>query len=169
MIKDGSLRDIKNSLFTILRQDEELLRLLYYFPQSSSRPDPLDPSLPNLTELDLGEYWDLVEERIMLAEKTSDLEELPLCRIYISLGRRRPIFNNYLLVRQEILISVYTHEDYESDDRNDRISDRIKELISLEQVKGAIGKMEYAAGDPYVAPTGYKNFRHRYRYIDGKK
>lgn len=168
-IKKGSVRDAYNSIYTAFREDEELMRLLYYPPKDSKNLDPLDKRLPNITEMELGDYWDIVEERIRLAEKTSDLEDKPLCRIYISLGRRRPIFGNYMLVTQEVLVSVYTHEMFEKDSRNEWILDRINELLVSEKLQGMIGKVEYAGGDPYVAPAQYKNYRHRYRYTDSKK
>jgi hypothetical protein len=166
-IEQGSMRQVINNIYQILIKDEELMRLLYYFPKNANNLDPLDVGLPNIINSD--EYWDIVDERIMLAEKTTDLELKPLCRLYISQGRRRPVFNNYLLTTQEIMISVYTHEDYEKDMRNAWISDRINELLALEYIAGSIGKFDYFGGNPRVANTGYKRFDHVYEYATKKK
>lgn len=167
-IEQGSMRQVINNVYQILIKDEELLRLLYYHPKSSVNKDPLDILLPNIKGLD--NYWDIVDGRIMLAEKSFDLETLPLCRIYISAGRRRPVFNSYLLVTQEIMISVYTHENYEKDMRSAWISDRINELIALEYIEGSLSfKMEYVGGNPRVAPAQYKRYDHVYEYVTSKK
>lgn len=166
-IKKGSMREVINEFFTILRNDKVLMRLLWYFPEEITDVDPLDKTLPEIT--DLAEYWDIVNQRIMLAEKVDDLEENPVCRLYISSGRRRGVFNNYLLATQEINITIYVHEDYESDMRSEWISDRINELIALEHVQGSIGRIDYVAGNARVAPIKYTRYDHIYEFVTGKK
>ena len=166
-IKQGSMREAKDNVFQVLINDEELLRLLWYKPRRLSGYDPLDSALPNVK--DMENYWDIVEERIMLAEKVNDLEDEPICRLYITSGRRRPKFDNYLLATQEIVISVYVHEDFELDSRMDSISDRINELLTLESFSAMYGKLDYASGNPRVAPIQYSRFEHIYEYNTNKK
>ncbi len=167
-LKSGSMREQINNIYQELIKNETLLRLLYYPPKSHRNPDPLSEELPNLVNVDDQGYWDLVSDRIMLAEKTSDLEDKSLCRLYISPGRRRPVYNNYQLATQEVRISVFTHEDFEDDMRLVWISDVINEILVLEHVAG-MGLLEYAGGDPLAAPTRYKHYQHVYKFGDSKK
>lgn len=166
-IKNGSMREVFNEFFTILRNDKVLMRLMFYLPKEITGNDPLDPTLLEVTEM--ADYWDIVNDRIMLAEKVDDLVEKPICRLYISSGRRRGVFNNYLLATQEINITIYVHEDYETDMRSEWISDRINELIALEHVSGSIGRIDFVAGNPRVAPIGYSRYDLIFEYTTGKK
>lgn len=175
-IEQGSMREVINNIYQVLINDEILLRLLWYKPKRETGKDPLDgiepltdpPTLPHVK--DMATYWDIVDERVMLAEKVNDLVEKPICRLYISPGRRRGLFNNYLLASQEIVISVYVHEDYEVDMRSAWISDRINELIVLEYVKGTMNKrFEFVAGNARVAPIQYSKFELIFEYTTSKK
>lgn len=167
-IKQGSMRQVVNNIYQILINDSELLRLLYYYPKDATNLDPLDAELEEIK--DREDYFDIVDDRIILAEKDTDLVSKAICRIYITQGRRRPVFNNYLLATQEVMISVYTHEKYEVDMRNAWISDRISELIALEYIEGTLtSKLEYAGGNPRVTVKGYKKFDHVFEYTTNKK
>jgi len=168
-IKRGSMKDVVNSIYQILINDEELLRLLYYLPKrkSKEKKEPLDSTLPNIKDRD--DYWDIVDERIVLGEKVSEIIKDGICRIYISSGRRRPDYNSYLLAKQQIRIQIYVHEDYLSDLRLDSISDRLNELLCLERLNGAMGMFEYIGGDPISAPQQYQGYVHVYQYSTGKK
>lgn len=167
-IKKGSMREVIDGIYQLLINDEELMRLLWYKPKRIDGIDPLSSTL--LDVKDMGNYWEIVDERIMLAEKVNDLIEKPICRLYITSGRRRGVFDNYLLATQEIVITVYVHEDYESDMRSAWISDRINELIALEHVDGILGsRVEYVAGNARVAPIQYSRYEHIYQYVTGKK
>lgn len=167
VIKQGSMKEVINHIYQILINDEELLRLLWYEPLSTTGIDPLDTTLLNVK--DMADYWDIVNDRIMLAEKVSSLVDKPICRLYISAGRRRPVFNNYLLSSQEIVISMYIHEDYEADGRSNDISDRINELIALERLNGTIGKVEFAAGNARVGVKQYRRYDIIFEYTSRKK
>ncbi|WP_144509970.1 hypothetical protein [Bacillus sp. FJAT-22090] len=167
VIKKGSMREVIKSVNDILINDEELLRSLWYLPEDVTGTDPMSSTLLDVKSL--ANYWDIVNQRIMLAEKVDDLEADPLCRLYISSGRRRPVFNNYLLATQEIVINVFVHEDYELDGRTEWIGDRLNELLALERLDGSIGMFEYAGGNPRVAPIGYKRYEHTFSYSTGKK
>lgn len=166
-IKKGSMREVISGINNILINDEELLRQLWYLPKDVTGTDPLDTTLLDVKSL--ANYWDIVNQRIVLAEKVDDLEEKPICRLYISSGRRRGVFNNYLLATQEIVITIYVHEDYELDARTESISDRISELLALEYIDGAIGRIDYVGGNPRVAPISYKKYEHIYEYTTSKK
>jgi hypothetical protein len=165
--KKGSMRHIIGNINKILINDEELLRTLYYPPMDENNPDPLDEELENIK--DKEDYWDIVTDRIMLAEKDSDLINKAICRVYIFAGRRRPVFNSYLLATQEVVISIYTHESYEEDQRNSGISDRVCELLSLEDVVGVLGKLDYFGGNPRQSPSGYLRYDHTFEFHTMKK
>lgn len=166
-LEKGSMREAIDSVYQILINDEELLRLLWYLPKRTTGTDPLSSTLPNVKSM--SNYWDIIDQRIMLVEKVNDLEESPLCRLYISTGRRRAIYTNYLLATQEITITIYTHEDYEVDMRSVWISDRINELLTLENLDGMIGHLDYVAGNARVAPIQYRRYDHIYEYTSSKK
>lgn len=161
-----NLKDI-NSL---LRNDETLLRLLYYPPKNyqTSTPDALDPSLPNILEMDAITLRELREKRIKLVPKDDDLQTEPICRIYIYAGRRTPTNNNFLFANQELIIDVLCHEEFEKDLRSYRISDRLNELLCLERVTG-IGQIGYVQGGQISSPTQYVGFRHVYESVNFKK
>jgi len=166
-IQIGSMRNSINNIYQKLINDEELIRLLYYYPQSSTTPDPLDSSLPNLVDNESETYWEIVQERVLLTEKINNIEDKKLCRIYMFTGSRRPDYKNHLLVTQEVYIYVFVHEEYDKDLRLLWISDKIAELLALEPVAG-IGKLEYAGGDPRDAPKEYVSYEHRYRFSTKK-
>ena len=164
-IKQGSMREDLNNVFQILINDEQLMRLLWYKPKRFTKVDPLDESLPNVTELD--EYWDIVDERVLTVGKINDLEKKPLCRIFVTLGRRKPDSRSYYLAKQEIVISIFVHEEYEWDMRLGGISDRITDLLSLKDITG-MGKFDYAGGRPYDAPIQYVQYVHVFEYSTTK-
>lgn len=173
MIKQGSTVEFFTNIYQRLITDEEIIRLLKYSPmgydsQGNYHPDPLDETLPNLVDTESEDYWKLVDERIVLGEKTSELLESKLCKIYIYEGRRRPIFGNYLVATQEVNIDIFIHETFDRDLRISRLSDRINKLIALERIAG-FGKLEYKAGNPREAPTHYRRFLHQYTMTVGKK
>ena len=173
MITQSSTVEFFSNIYQILITDEELMRLLKYEPkgydtQENYHPDPLDPELPNLVNIERDDYWKLVDERVVLGEKTSDLIENKLCKIYIYEGRRRPVIESYLVAQQEVNIDIFIHESFDRDLRISRISDRINELIALERIAG-FGKLEYKAGNPREAPTHYRRFLHQYTMNVSKK
>lgn len=164
-INQGSMRDDLDNVFQVLINDEELMRLLWYKPKRFTKVDPLDKSLPNVTEM--NEYWDIVDERVLTVGKINDLEKKPICRLFITLGRRKPDNNNYYLAKQEIVISIFVHEEYEWDMRLGGISDRITKLLALKEVAG-MGKFDYVDGRPYAAPLQYLQYVHVFEYSTAK-
>lgn len=168
-LRKGSMRQVINTVYTKLRNDEELMRALHYPPKDNKlkQLDPLDPTLPNL--IDSKEYWNIVNNTIRTASKSSNIEENAMCRIYIYPGRRRPIFGNYMKATQEIVIDVLVHDKFTSDMRLEWINDRVNELLSLELVSGVYGKLDYVAGNNRVAPIGYSLYEHIFEYLTEKK
>lgn len=156
-----------NDIVKLLYHDEELLRLLYYPPTNFSNiPDPLDPSLQDMIDLDAD--WKIRLDRIMKTSKSDDLETNEICRIYVYAGRREPT-KNYHVADQEVVVDVLCHNDFENGDlRSLRISDRVNELLVLERVTG-MGKMDYVGGNPINAPSNYSAFRHHYKFGSTKK
>ena len=173
MIRQGSLVSFFRAIYQKLINDEELLRLLYYLPNGydtlgNYHPDPLDPLLPSLLDIESDDYWRMVDERVILGEKTSDLLETKICRLYIYEGRRRPVFESDSLATQEVYIDVFIHESFDKDLRISRITDRINELICLENIAG-YGKLDYHAGNPREAPTHYRRYLHQYKMNVSRK
>lgn len=183
-IKKGSMRQVTNEIFKLLRTDEELLRLLWYPSEDINKKQlhHMDMNLPCLVPTGLGEgvsgcvssiseeeYWNIVDHVIIPGEKIQEIEENALCRIYMYPGRRRPVFGNYLMAKQELKIDVFVHEDYSKDYRMEWINDRINELLSLERIQGVLGMLDYVAGNPRVAPIGYSKYEHMFVFSGGKK
>lgn len=169
-LRKGSMRLFFNNIYTKLRQDEELMRLLHYKPSDYTlkRPGPLDTSLPDIVNENNDEYWDIVDMTIRKAVKTTEIQEKGICRLYLYAGRRRSRFENYLVVDQEVVIDVLVHEVFDKDDRLNWIIDRINELVALERIAG-VGKLEFVAGNGRKAPTGYSKYELMYKFTEGKK
>ena len=166
----GMVTDINKSL-KLFRNDEDLLRLLYYAPRDlqSNQPDPLSDELDNILDKDINELWTIRDEHISTALNGDDLSDKKLCRIYVYLGRRRPANNNYTLAEQEIVVDILCHNDYQSkDQRTLRISDRINELLIGENVTG-LSKMRYVEGYEFNPPKDYAAYRHVYETTVTKK
>ena len=166
-IEKGTMRHVFMQIYKKFIEDEELLRLLYYPPQDGTNPDPLSPTLLNVKGL--PNYWDIVDERFSLTNKTSDLVDKPICRININAGRRTGVFGNYLLAQQEIYIAISVHEDYEKDMRTAWIADRIHELLALEYFESAYGKMDFVNARSYEAEKQYTRYVITYEFNTNKK
>ncbi|MCM3387331.1 hypothetical protein M3649_04180 [Ureibacillus chungkukjangi] len=166
-IEKGSMREVIGNVYQRLINDEELLRLLWYKPRNSVNKDPLDTSLPNI--IDSDDYWDIVNERVLLTNKTDDLEGKELCRLYISSGQRRANGRNDYMATQRIIIDSFVHEVYQGDLRSEWILDRLLQLLALEYVEGSLGKFDYVKSDPANAPSQYQRFVHYFEYNDMRK
>ncbi|WP_243357250.1 hypothetical protein [Bacillus litorisediminis] len=165
----GMYKNLKDIAVT-LQNDETLLRLLYYPPKdlSQNTPDPLDPSLPNILEMDISKLWEIRDKHILFVPKTDDLTGNKLCRVYLYAGRRIPS-RNYLIADQEVIIDTLCHTSYESVDlRSMRISDRINELLVSERITG-IGRIDYVDGRQINAPLDYVGFQNVYEFGSNKK
>lgn len=159
-------KNIKD-IVQVLRNDETLLRLLHYRPEDHYKkiPDPLDGLLEDILVIDTD--WTIRDKVLKTAAKAEELEDKPLCRVYLYAGRRDKD-TNYLLANQQIIIDILCHIDFEKDLRSMRISDRINELLVHERITG-IGKVEYIQGSPIPVPNNYVGYRHIYTFGSMRK
>lgn len=160
-----------SNVLNILWNDEELLRLLYYKPEdiSKNRPDPLDPSLDNILDIDAN--WKIRKDLIATVHKSDDLINQKKNILYVYLGDRRPDYNSYLVAKQEVVIDIICHSDFEDMDfRSTRIGDRLNKLFSLERVFSSMGKVEYVGGKIIDrVPSQFVGYKHIYRLAVMKK
>jgi len=174
MPSKASMYNFMNNLYKVLIEDEELIRLLYYKPMGfdsntkTNIPDPLSHELPNLVN-DSKQYWDIVKDRIRKGEKRAKIEEDIKCYIYMHEGTDRSIFGNICSIHQQVIFSVYIHEEFEQDWRMSRIKDRLTSLLVFTIGLAGYGKMEYVGGDPRDATTGYRRIDYRYMFNTKKK
>lgn len=161
--------DNLKDIVKVFRFDETLLRLLYYPPLDLTKgtKDPLDVTLPNVMEMDLEELWAIRDKRIMSTRKADDLEQEPLCRIYLYAGRRKPVNGGYVYANQQIIVDILCHMDFEKDLRSMRISDRIEELLVKQRVTG-ISKILYVDGGQINAPEDYVGYSHIFELTNMK-
>lgn len=159
------------TIFNKLRNDETLLRLLYYPPEDLAKgvKDPLDSILPNILDMDKKELIKLRNDRILKTSKDVDLSAKEICRIYLYAGRRSSNNGNFLFADQAVIFDIVCHDIFEEGDlRSNRIADRLNELFALENV-ASFGKMDYLAGEPRSAPKNYIGFRHVFSIVNFKK
>jgi hypothetical protein len=151
--------DISN----IFYNDEMILRLLTYKPKNRL-DDPLDPSKDNILDKDEDAKWKIIDDCIMTAPKTSDLEKNAKCRLFIYPGVRRPTDTNFLFANQQINFDVLTHADFQNMDlRNEWICERVNELVFGERLAG-VGKVLFKGGQPINAPKDYQGYRLVYEF-----
>jgi hypothetical protein len=159
-------------IINVLNFDEELLRLLYYVPADLAKgtPDPLDPSLPNVEDMDEEKQWEIRNERIMFVNKTDDLSpDKPICRLLVYAGRRTPANNDFLFAKQEVVIDIYCHNNFENGDlRSMRIADRLNKLFCQQPVT-SMWKMDFVGGGQRNAPNQYVGYEVVYRFDTFKK
>lgn len=167
----GMNQNVKDIL-NVLWNDEELLRLLYYSPEDilTSTPDPLDPSLDNILDMDIEKQWQIKNDTILLTPKQDDLVDNRKCRLFVYLGDRDPSRGNYLTASQEMIFDFLCHVDFENGDiRTTRIGDRLNQLFALERVTG-IGKMDFVRGTQITrTPSQYVGYRFIYDFVNFKK
>lgn len=167
----GAYQNMKDIL-KVLRNDEELLRLLYYSPKdiSKSIPDPLDPSLPNILDKPPLELVQLQNKLILVVPKDDDIIGDRKCVLFAYLGDRRANGRNYAMADQYIVLDVYNHVDFENGDyRSAKIGDRLDKLFAQERVTG-IGKTDFErSGCIARVPSQYVAYRHVYEFGGFKK
>ncbi|MCI1590397.1 hypothetical protein [Heyndrickxia oleronia] len=157
-------------VFNVLKNDEKLLRLLYYPPQDLAKniPDPLDERLKNIGEMESEKQALIRGEHIYFSPQADDLETKKICRLYLYAGKRRPT-SNYLMADQEIVIDILCPFEYENGDmRSMKIADRINELVCLNRITG-IGKVDYVYGNQVNALKDYVAYQHIFKVCSMKK
>lgn len=163
MSNERTVSGVIENIYSKLRQDEILMRLLYYKPLGMSDKDPLDETLTKIVDLESDLYWEIVNERILLTEKLNDIEINPLARIYIVSGRARKDLMNKSINIQGVQIHIYTHDSYEYDLRNSRIFNRLMYLLNNKYF-GGVGALEYDSGYPVPSPKEYTAYMHTFEY-----
>lgn len=165
-----SIRNNMKTLLDLFRNDETLLRLLFYKPKSivDNIPDPLSPSRSNILEKDEEELWQIRDEHIFPMYKDSDLKDIETCRIHVYAGNRVPTNHNYTLAEQDFVIDIFSHESYEKDYRLLWVTDRLNELLFNKRITG-ITKIKYDSGRILQSPSSYSAYRHVYTFESGSK
>lgn len=157
-----------NRIVDRLKNDEHLMRLLHYphKDKDGNYQDVLDEGFDDI--VGSKDHGRIVRDHIIKTIQKDDIVSAKDCFILIHLGKRRPVFGNHLLARQEILIDVVVHNDYQDEDyRLDDICDRLDYLIVHERF--GLGKVDISTPIPFEAPTGYYRFQMKYILWDSKK
>lgn len=157
----GGFTDIKSSVLRRLYQDEKLLRLLYYEPETSKRPPPLSDKLPDIVGSD--KQYDIIDKRILSTEKNSELEDKSICRITVFFGKQRPQWNNNLVFNQDLYLNVFVHENY-NDLRMEQIVDALDQIMVGSRFQG-ISKVEASGKEPFQGMRQYSQIRCRYKIM----
>lgn len=150
------IRNQMQKIYHVLLADETLLRLLHY------KDSPLSSAHPNIT--DSAQYWEIAMDVIRFAEKDSNLTDDAVCRIYLTTGRKRPVFGNTFVMRQNFEVNTIVHEDFMYDMRLEQIVDRVNHLLTHQPISG-FGKIQHEGGDPYQAPRQFQTYLEYYSFL----
>jgi hypothetical protein len=155
------MRKMIQDIYKVLVQDETLLRLLHYKPKDAL-DDPLDPSKPNILDMEEKSKWKIINDCVATTPQVSDLDTSEKCRILFYFGRRERT-DNYLFANQEIIFDVITHVDFDGvDQRLSWICDRVNELIFNKRLTG-IGKIYFSGGGIMNnVPNNYTGYKLLY-------
>lgn len=159
---------VQNRVINTLKNDEHLLRLLHYnyLDSNGNYQDVIEGDLPNITES--PEHDEIASEHIVNAVKEDDIKSIKTCMLFVHAGKTRPVFSNYMLVKQELLIDVLVHNSYQENDfRLDDICDRLNYLLIHERI--TMGKVDITTPIPMEAPKEYYRFQIKYVYWKSKK
>ena len=160
--------DVNNKIINILKNDEHLLRLLgyNYLSPDGEYQDVLEPHLDNI--VGSPQHHIISSEHIVNTVKVDDIKSIKTCMVLVHLGKRRPVFSNHLLAKQEVLIDVLVHNEFQENDfRMDDICDRLDYLLVHERI--TMGKFEISTPIPVEAPKEYYRFQMKYVYWTSKK
>ncbi|MBX6361879.1 MAG: hypothetical protein IRZ03_17605 [Acidobacterium ailaaui] len=149
--------DLMEKFYSVLVNDEQLLRYLYYHPTNYS-DDPLSPTKADVTTM--PNTWDIRRNLIKKSKVVDDLNvDTNINRILVFPGKRRPQYNNYLFASQLVVIdSLVRIKDDDIDCRQSKINDRINDLVFDERI-GGVGKVSFKDGDQIGAPPGFVGYR----------
>ena len=166
--RPASKADLINKIYKTIKNDEQLMRFLHYGYKTSDGVylDSLDPTRPDI--VGSKSHNKIAQEHILKTIKQDDIVSAKDCFLLIHTGKRRSVFENYMLVKQEILIDVLVHNDYQNNDsRLDDICDRLNYLIVHERF--GLGKADISTPIPFEAPRGYYRYQLKYLFWDSKK
>lgn len=159
---------VHNKVMNILGNDEHLLRLLHYdyLDSEGNYRDVIQEDLPDIVSS--SKHSEIVNEHIVNTVKEDDIKSIKTCMLFLHAGKTRPVFGNYTLVKQELLIDILVHNDYQENDfRLDDICDRLNYLLIHERI--TMGKMDITTPIPMEAPKEYYRFQMKYVYWQSKK
>jgi hypothetical protein len=158
----------------LLRNDENLLRLLYYKsnsfsddifqitstrkritpPPGSTDPSPTDTYVGGIVSNTLRHT--LVYSTIKVSDLT--LNSTQSCRLLFYLGNRAPSRNSRYPT-QEMVVDIYVHTDIDKVDyRLAKLCDYVTELIDEKQIAG-IGKASTTGGNAITLNASYIGYR----------
>lgn len=156
-----------NKVYQALANDEHMLRLLAY-PYLDSNGNYQDClKLPD-NIVDSSTHPKVTSEHIIRTAKLDEIETIQSCMLFLHQGKRKPVFGNKLLAKQEILVDVLVHNNFqEGDYRMDDICDRLDYLLVHENI--SMGKVDITTPIPMEAPKEYYRYQMKYNYWDLKK
>lgn len=159
--------DILFKYLKIMRNDEHLLRLLYYNPidKNVSYVEFTDPNLPNVLEFDEDKLDEIRSDLIRTSQKSDDIVEKKKTVIFVYFGKSKAKPRNRLLVDREIIFHILSHNDFSFASRIEEICDRLDTLFSGQRI-GGIGLTEIANSFPREAPKEYLAFEQKYTITD---
>jgi len=135
--------------YSVLVNDENIKRMLYYQPLSYS-DDPLSTDKDDVSSL--PNHWEIVNFRIKktaviadIIDTNNELEKEEFCRILMYPDSRRTT-TNYMLANQDITFDIWAHWKFdEKDFRLSMISDRIADLFHGKSFKD-VGEVRFVNG-----------------------
>lgn len=152
-----------------MRNDEHLLRLLYYNPldKNGDYVDFTNPELPNILDFEEEKLEEIREELIRKSEKNDDIAEEKKSFIFVYFGKSRNVFDNHTLVKREIIMTIISHNDFAFDYRIEEICDRLDTLFVDERI--GIGKVTTGISFKREAPKEYLAYEQKYIITDKRK
>lgn len=158
----GGRGAIINNIFQKFANDEHLMRLLVY-PYEDEDHQYIDCLSPELDDI-VGspEHHEYVQHHIKKVIKQSEINSIRTNKIFLHLGRKHNIYSNHMLSKQEVIVDVITHIDYENyDARMGDILDRVDKLLIDSEL--TMGKTDMSSPIPYEATNEY--YRYQLKYL----
>ncbi|WP_107924844.1 hypothetical protein [Lysinibacillus parviboronicapiens] len=165
-----------SKFYTALKEHEKLLRLLYYMPKNHL-DDPLDESKMDISQLPEKDL--IINNLLVVGEKTSDLIDSHFSRICLYTGPRTPQ-KHYLKSTnqftdhpysstQQYIFDIYTPVAINNIDfRLDWLGEMLNEVLFQEDIE-EFGDMRFHSGIPIVnTPEGFVGYRWIYIIPSGQ-
>lgn len=159
--------DILYKYLNIMRNDEHLLRLLYYNPidKNGNYVEFTDSNLPNVLDFEEQKLDEIRSDLIRTSQKSDDIIETKKTVVFVYFGKSKAKFHNRLLVDREIVFHILSHNDFSFASRIEEICDRLDTLFSGKRI-GGIGLTEIANSFPREAPKEYLAYEQKYTITD---
>lgn len=165
-----NVAEIMKGTYTVLSQDETLLRLLEYAPNNQN-DNPLDPSKPNILDLPIEQRFDIIDKVLYSMDKKFRLDlDSRFSRVNYYLNERRPdkvyssgarkLINNPMVSKQGMVFDIYTNIEIDRMDfRMYSIIERLGVLLNGKSFKQLTG---LSFNDGYTiknTPDGFIGYR----------